>query len=190
MHVRIKDFNCDLCEYAAFTRFDIIRHCRNIHSKIGYPSEERICPDCGKTVKGNNQLTLHIRKKHLNIKKYQCDKCPLAFYGKYELRSHCKLMTQAIIELLKFKTFFTVIHAHIPKEFKKSYPCSLCPSILSSAIGLKVHIQHKHSDLRPYSCFCGKSFSLRETLKTHIRNVHKGERKFGMISNQLHSQSL
>lgn len=55
----------------------------------------------------------------------------------------------------------------------------MCPSVLSSAMGLKVHIQHKHSGLKPHACFCGKSFSLRETLKTHIRNVHKGERKFG-----------
>lgn len=154
---------------------------RNIHTKVGYPSEERICPDCGKTVKGNNQLTLHIRKKHLNIKNFQCDLCTLSFYGKYELRSH-------------------LIHAHM--EFKECHPCTLCPSVLSSgrikqskcgitynqnifiyiAIGLKVHSQHKHSNLRPYACFCGKSFSLRETLKTHIRNVHKGERKFGMRS--------
>lgn len=43
-------------------------------------------------------------------------------------------------------------------------------------------MQHKHSGLKPHSCFCGKSFSLRETLKTHIRNVHKGERKFGEIA--------
>lgn len=113
MHVRIKDFHCDLCDYSAYTRFDIVRHVRNIHTKVGYPSEERICPDCGKTVKGNNQLTLHIRKKHLNIKKFQCDLCTLSFYGKYELRSH-------------------LIHAHIPKKFKECHPCTLCPSVLSS----------------------------------------------------------
>lgn len=181
IHVKIKDFLCDEpnCDYAAYTRFDIVRHKRNIHAP---PTEEkadkRICPDCGKVVRGNNQLTLHIRKKHLLIKKvcrnyfyffaltffvhpkqFQCDLCEFASYGKYEIRSHLQ-------------------HVHIPKEFKESHPCQSCPSVLSSAMGLKVHIQHKHSGLKPHPCFCGKSFSLRETLKTHVRNVHKGERRF------------
>jgi Zinc finger, C2H2 type len=45
-------------------------------------------------------------------------------------------------------------------------------------MGLKVHHIHKHSKEKNFSCFCGKAFSLKETLKTHIKNVHKGERKF------------
>lgn len=161
MHTKIKDFHCDQCNYSAYTRFDIVRHVKNIHTPQSENSaDKRICPDCGKTVRGNNQLTLHIRKKHLMIKKYQCDLCSFASYGKYEIRSHLE-------------------HIHIPKEFKEMYACTLCSSVLSSAMGLRVHMQHKHSGLRPHSCFCGKNFSLRETLKTHIRNVHKGERKFG-----------
>lgn len=123
----------------------------------------RICPDCGKSVRGNNALTLHIRKKHLNIKKFQCDHCAFASYGKYEMKSH-------------------LIHVHVPKEFKDSFPCSQCSSVLSSAMGLKVHLQHKHSGLKPFSCFCGKSYSLNETLKMHIRNVHYGERRFGKLN--------
>lgn len=70
------------------------------------------------------------------------------------------------------------MHVHIPKQFKDSYACNKCSSVLSTAIGLKVHHQHKHSGVKNHSCFCGKAFSLKETLKTHIRNVHKGERKF------------
>lgn len=164
MHTKIKDFHCSDCDYSAYTRFDIVRHVKNIHEpQAENPTDKRICPDCGKTVRGNNQLTLHIRKKHLMIKKFKCDLCPFASYGKYEIRSHLE-------------------HIHIPKEFKERHACTLCSSVLSSQMGLKVHMQHKHSNQRPYSCFCGKSFSLRETLKTHIRNVHKGERKFGKIN--------
>lgn len=160
VHTKIKDFACDECDYSAYTRFDIVRHRRNVHTLDNETVyDKRICPDCGKTVRGNNQLTLHIRKKHLMIKKFQCDLCPFASYGKYEIRSHLE-------------------HIHIPKEFKSSFACSLCSSVLSSSMGLKVHMQHKHSGLTPHECFCGKSFSLRETLKTHIRNVHKGERKY------------
>lgn len=71
-------------------------------------------------------------------------------------------------------------HVHVPKEFKESFPCSLCSSVLSTAVGLKVHHQHKHSGLKPFECKeCDKSFSLKETLKTHVRNVHNHERKFG-----------
>lgn len=163
MHTKVKDFHCEECEYSAFTKFDITRHIKNVHSPKVESEDKRICPDCGKVVRGNNQLTLHIKKKHLMMKKFQCDICSFTSYGKYEMRSHLE-------------------HIHVPKEFKESFPCPLCPSVLSSSMGLKVHHQHKHSGLKPHQCTkCEKSFSLKETLKTHIRNVHYRERKFGKI---------
>lgn len=161
IHTKVKDFHCSKCEYSAFTKFDITRHFKNVHLPKTENLDQRVCPECGKVFRGNNsQLTLHIKKKHLKIKKFECDLCSFSSYGKYEMRSHLE-------------------HVHIPKEFKTNYPCPLCPSILSSSMGLKVHHQHKHSGKTPFECDqCKKSFSLKETLKTHIRNVHYQERKF------------
>ena len=160
MHLKIKNHSCDICGYTAFTKFDILRHQKSLHLPPDENSMDlRVCPDCGKSFKGNNHLTLHIRKKHLQITKYQCDHCSFRTYGKYEIRSHLQ-------------------NIHVPKEFKKSFSCDQCNAILSSLSTLKVHKDAKHSGLRPHSCFCGKTFPLKESLKTHVKNVHKGERKF------------
>lgn len=45
-------------------------------------------------------------------------------------------------------------------------------------MSLKTHKTHKHSGERPHFCFCGKSYALKETLKSHIRNVHNMQRKY------------
>jgi len=148
------------------------------------PKNLRICPDCGKVLKvnqylsnrsfsfyqnrshfqGNNHLNFHIKTKHLKLTKYSCDLCSFKSYGKYEIRSHIE------------------IH-HLPLELRKGFPCDLCPSVLTTAMSLKTHKTHKHSGLRPHKCFCGKSYPLRETLKSHIR-------KFAIIIECCHYTSM
>lgn len=85
--------------------------------------------------------------------------CSFSSYGKYEIRSHI------------------LIH-HLPLEARKRYPCDQCSSILTTRMSLKTHKTHKHSGEKPHFCFCGKSYALKETLKSHVRNVHNMERKY------------
>jgi hypothetical protein len=119
----------------------------------------RICPDCGKVLKGNNHLNFHIKTKHLKLTKYSCDLCLFKSYGKYEIRSHI------------------MIH-HLPLEMRKEFKCDECESVLTTLSSLKIHKQHKHSNQKPHTCFCGKSYALKETLKSHIKNVHNLERRY------------
>jgi KRAB domain-containing zinc finger protein len=151
---------CEYCEFSTNNKADLLKHVKSSHIQQDSNSTElRICPDCGKILKGNNHLNFHIKTKHLKLTKYSCDLCDFKSYGKYEIRSHI------------------IIH-HLPLEMRKEFKCDLCPSVLTTAMSLKTHKTHKHSGLRPFSCFCGKSYALRETLKSHIRNVHNGERKY------------
>ncbi|CRK96716.1 CLUMA_CG009919, isoform A [Clunio marinus] len=160
VHKQIKDHKCDECEYRAHTKWDILRHIKTNHlPRDADPKDLRICPDCGKVLKGNNHLNFHIKTKHLKLTKYSCDLCAFKSYGKYQIRLHIE------------------IH-HLPLELRKGFPCDLCSSVLTTAMSLKTHKTHKHSGLRPHQCYCGKSYALRETLKSHIRNVHNGERKY------------
>ncbi|KAL7014829.1 hypothetical protein ACKWTF_016147 [Chironomus riparius] len=152
---------CEYCDFNANSKSELLRHVKSNHLKENNSTTDvRICPDCGKILKGNNHLNFHIKTKHLKLTKYQCDLCGFRSYGKYEIRSHI------------------LIH-HLPLELRKEYKCDLCPSILTTAMSLKTHKQHKHSGLKPHICiFCNKSYALKETLKSHIRNVHNGERKY------------
>lgn len=143
-------FQCDECDLSFKTKWQFLKHSRILHRRaIAETKELKTCQDCGKVLKGNNHLNFHIKTKHLNLTKFSCDLCDFRCYGKYEIRSHIE------------------IH-HLPLELRKEFPCDLCSSILTTSMGLKIHKMHKHSKLKPHQCFCGKSYSLKETLKTHI----------------------
>ncbi|KAG5684811.1 hypothetical protein PVAND_014024 [Polypedilum vanderplanki] len=151
---------CEYCEFTASNKNELLKHVKASHIQKENQTDLRICPDCGKILKGNNHLNFHIKTKHLKMTKYECDLCPFRSYGKYEIRSHI------------------LIH-HLPLELRKEFKCDLCPSVLTTAMSLKTHKTHKHSNLRPFQCvFCYKNYSLKETLKSHIRSVHNGERKY------------
>lgn len=161
---RKKDENveeCLSCNKIFPTKKKLKNHIARIHKPDFKDGKDKrtICAYCGKILKGNNHLNFHIKVKHLQLTKYKCDLCDFSSYGKYEIRSHL------------------IIH-HLPLEARKQYPCDECNSILTTRMSLKIHKTHKHSDSRPHYCFCGKSFALKETLKSHIRNVHNGERKY------------
>ena len=92
VHKQIKNHNCDVCEYRAHTKHQILRHIKaNHYGNKSDPKDLRICPDCGKVLKGNNHLNFHIKTKHLKLTKYSCDLCEFRSYGKYEIRSHIEI---------------------------------------------------------------------------------------------------
>lgn len=93
VHKQIKNHKCDECEYRAHTKWDILRHIKTNHllPHESDPKDMRICPDCGKVLKGNNHLNFHIKTKHLKLTKYSCDMCDFKSYGKYEIRSHIEI---------------------------------------------------------------------------------------------------
>jgi hypothetical protein len=92
VHKQIKNHKCDECKYRAHTKWDILRHIKTNHMPAeSDPKDLRICPDCGKVLKGNNHLNFHIKTKHLKLTKYSCDICEFKSYGKYEIRSHIEI---------------------------------------------------------------------------------------------------
>lgn len=157
MHLKIKKFSCDQCNYTSCVKAEMRRHMR-VHLPTAEKAYDyRICPECGKKCHGNNHLNFHIRKAHLKIKRFFCDHCPYSAFERFSMQTH-------------------LLQVHIAKNSQKSFHCDSCKSQFVSARNLKVHKRSKHEHINPFICFCGKAFPLNQSLQVHIRLVHKNEK--------------
>lgn len=121
VHKQIKNHNCDVCDYRAHTKWDILRHIKTNHMPHeSDPKDLRICPDCGKVLKGNNHLNFHIKTKHLKLTKYSCDLCDFRSYGKYEIRSHIEIhhlpLGKTSKKRLKFANYKSILSYRVEKR--------------------------------------------------------------------------
>lgn len=161
IHAKKKDFQCDLCLYKAFKKYDLILHFNNIHRSKDLIVKASICFMCGLPFSSNSRLNIHIRRKHSQetIRKLCCDLCDHRATVLNEIRRH--------------------VNTHLPKELKQSFPCVDCGAILSSKGSLKVHRDSKH-DMKVPSiiCFCGKSFRQKSVYSRHYQVLHKGIKAF------------
>lgn len=157
MHLKIKKFSCDQCNYTSCVKAEMRRHMR-VHLPAAEKAYDfRICPECGKKCHGNNHLNFHIKKAHLKIKRFFCDHCPYSAFERFSMQTH-------------------LLQVHIAKDTQKSFQCDSCNSQFVSARNLKVHKRSKHEHINPFICFCGKAFPLNQSLQVHIRLVHKNEK--------------
>lgn len=161
IHCKRKDFQCDLCPYKAFKKYDLALHFNNIHKPKDLIVKTSICPMCGLPFSSNSRLNIHIRRKHSQetVRKLCCDLCDHRATVLNEIRRH--------------------VNTHLPKELKQSFPCVDCGAILSSKGSLKIHRDSKH-DMKVPSiiCFCGKSFRQKSVYSRHYQVLHKGIKAF------------
>lgn len=160
-HEKKRNFTCsvDDCDYTAYRYYEIQLHKFNKHGaehptrKDGY-----FCDTCGEQFKNPTKLREHVDKKHLGIKNFNCDHCPMKFYKKECIRKH--------------------IVKHIPKEFRVfSVPCDECGKMFFNVYTLKSHKELVHQGIKRFSCeLCGKLYESRSRLKIHIDSFHKGLR--------------
>lgn len=119
-----------------------------------------MCPHCGKHYKAAMSFKAHLRKHketaNPKIVKFECELCHKKLKSKHSLYCHKKM--------------------HIGK---RDYTCEQCGKTFLFLSGLKVHIQVRHSDLKPYACLvCQKMFKSRSLLSMH-QQVHRTDRKYG-----------
>jgi KRAB domain-containing zinc finger protein len=169
-------FKCEEvdCDFGAYERWKMTDHVTEMHS--GVKLMER-CPVCDKEVR-KASLYNHVQN-HKNIEKprpYKCGVCERTFTSPCFLKVHldrhqnerrfrCDRCDKC------FNTRFSMLlhwNCHLGIKVK----CGECKKKFSSAASLKRH-KITHTGLRPFECEeCGKTFTQRTTLVTHMKGFH------------------
>jgi hypothetical protein len=127
--------------------------------KEKYP--KTLCPDCGLSI-SKQHLKVHRDRKHLKLKRFECDHCGRQFYLLRGLRDHLKAQ-------------------HLKK---KDVPCSFpdCDKMFPTTSNMKQHYRIKHENkFSAYCELCDRKFTSTELYKIHIRSRHTGERPFVIL---------
>ncbi|CAL4092708.1 unnamed protein product, partial [Meganyctiphanes norvegica] len=137
------------------------------------------CVSCNQKFQTRNGYEIHV----CDIE-YQCDECPDTFRSVTNLNRHASVHGQppyacATCRRPYFRKESLSRHlcqlGAVAIENKKSYPCHLCSSILSTKHSLNTHIKAAHGGVsaKELACeVCGKLFHRRDLLREH-QSVHR-----------------
>lgn len=152
VHLQIKRFFCDGCDYATFKKFNIRSHVLR-HAQL---EKKFTCEFCGKKLSRKSSFNTHMRDFHYNVKK------------NIKFTCHCGSEFSSHAKLYKHKKW---------KHTNSKVPCPSCGKEITKE-GLSEHTRVDPEDkIVDYTCSdCNKKFPNKRCL-THHRLIHQ-ERSF------------
>ncbi|XP_063371904.1 zinc finger protein 431-like isoform X3 [Cydia amplana] len=117
------------------------------------PKGQVVCEQCGQIMPNATLLRYHQRR-HDGVKPFACNQCPKTFYYKTSLDVHILTHTG-----------------------ERPFQCPECPLAFVLKGHLKRHHKTAHQGIRdniPCS-ICGRVFSTKSALTTHVNSVHHGQ---------------
>lgn len=114
------------------------------------------CKYCGENFEAKKSLNRHLSKEHNEEqpKNFTCpiENCLKSFTMRDTLLKHVK-------------------HIHEGSKF----PCNRCPTVLSTRMSLRRHIETCHFKLKSFGCdICNATYTEQKSLKNHMQKVHLG----------------
>ena len=97
----------------------------------------------------------HIKSIHEGIKEYKCEYCGKEFDKKNNLKKH-------------------IIGVHEESTENYNFVCDFCAKRFYSSSHLKRHVLQHHSENKEKCPICGKTFSVANVLRRHIKIIHEG----------------
>jgi KRAB domain-containing zinc finger protein len=194
IHLKLKNYKCEICEFATAQKCNLSEHVRFVHNK---ETPQICCPDCNfkchypailkkhqmrrhtkeedkifhqckvcqfKSV-CSTTLKYHINSVHLNIQPFSCNICDQKFASKSYFNVHLKKFHNSDGLLANLKI--------------KRFHCDICGFKCNQDFNLQRHKKRMHTDTKAYRCeTCEKTFFSKAELKTHTSNVHLKEKRF------------
>ena len=89
IHLKIKDFKCDACDYASVEKKSVANHRRAIHGYRTDPDDvDHECDICEKSFANTESLRKHKLYIHDKIRNYSCDACEYVASRRDHLNRH------------------------------------------------------------------------------------------------------
>ncbi|XP_018548199.1 zinc finger protein 408 [Lates calcarifer] len=156
---------CTLCP-KLLANFGSLRN----HMKLHTGEKPHICQHCGKCFRQKGNLECHLRI-HNGEKPYPCTECNLSFSQKPELHRHmfshtgggflCSYCGKSLRDPHSLKS-----HERLHTG-ERPHRCPICGKGYTLATKLRRHIKSSHLMEKPYSCHCGASYTVRQSLLRH-----------------------
>ncbi|KAJ8706561.1 hypothetical protein PYW07_012639 [Mythimna separata] len=160
-----KKFKCQKCVLTFTSREVLEKHEQKFHSK----STKYICDICTSSIASKRLLSQHI-KGHYN--KYACTLCDFSCYDKSQIRWHQQRRHRKIFQCLKCELKFWSrweFYKHY-KEWHEKFICDHCGISFKMRYCIKDHIRKQHS---PFECKpCNKRWARYNGLWLHNKTAH------------------
>jgi len=175
-------FPCPHCPLKFRETALVSRHMRETHP------EPMRCRVCGHSAANSGNLLIHSWAKHKNIKPFKClPKCGQRFLTKQSRNSHASKCPFNSQEARKESGMScphcpekfmceTTLFAHV-KSHENAMICKTCGKESKNMGNFSAHWR-MHTNEKPWSCICGKRFSIKTFLKTHFvkcQNIDVGK---------------
>ena len=184
VHIQVKRFCCDYCNYSCYFKTKITRHLqRHIpkHLREQFPCKVE---NCNFFATRKDALKSHILTMHQTVREKVClcIECGKSFYNKSQLNIHVKAVHEKVknhLCNLCGKSFFNVkdMEMHVKRHGVKDMACEICGNLFYCSLDLRRHMK-VHSEPTIECEVCSKRFYTNSKLKMHIKIRHEGAKDF------------
>lgn len=156
---RLKDpIKCPKCEKLFYYKSYFAFHYKDVHQEQAC----EVCMYCGKTFKNTRRLNSHILIHNVGEKKFKCPYCEKQFNYSGDMLRHKRIHEQ----IKPYECHFD----NCGKKFVQSY-------------ALKLHLD-VHNNVRFKCDSCGSEFSVKTTLKNHMKKCINGISPYRTMKNR------
>ena len=174
---------CEFCQETFKNKYYLKSHVKTDHVVYGGKIQFN-CTLCEKTFSQKEHLRVHIKTVHEGIKAFKCEFCEKSYTQVHNLKSHVKVVHEGKkaykCEFCDDKSFTNLNNLKIHRQLKhpKEYEENIISNKNDNELPLKVE-DNESGEKGTLKCeICLKTFKHKHYLKTHLRNVHEGEKNY------------